>query len=72
VPAPLWFSAACQRGVSFHFRWQETLFKLVKSLTAPLAFGSTDVDLITGTESFPNVTSPRHSPANPDDPKSVS
>ena len=47
-------------------------FKLVKSLTAPLAFGSTDVDLITGTESFPNVTqSETFTTANPDDPNQV-
>src|SRR5436309_3618961 len=30
--------------------------KLVQKLIAPLAYGGTDVDLITGTESFPNVT----------------
>ena len=30
--------------------------KLVQNLTAPLVFGGTDVDLVTGTESFPNVT----------------
>src|SRR5881398_3616849 len=41
--------------------------KLVKSLTAPLAYGSTDVDLITGTETFPNVTqSETFTTANPD------
>src|SRR5438876_2365900 len=43
--------------------------RLVKSLTAPLAFGSTDVDLITGAESFPNVTqSETFTTANPDNP----
>src|SRR5438445_1062760 len=30
--------------------------KLAQKLLSPLAFGSTDVDLITGAESFPNVT----------------
>src|SRR5438067_9050098 len=46
--------------------------KVVQDLTAPLAFGSTDVDLITGTESFPNVTqSETFTTANPDDPNQV-
>src|SRR4029077_9783314 len=46
--------------------------KLVQNLTAPLVFGSTDVDLITGTESFPNVTqSETFTTANPDDPSQV-
>ena len=30
--------------------------KLVQKLTAPLAYGGTDVDLITGTETSPNIT----------------
>src|SRR5439155_25742127 len=30
--------------------------QLVQSLTAPLTFGATDVDLVTGTETYPNVT----------------
>ncbi len=46
--------------------------KLVRNLTAPLVYGSTDVDLVTGTESFPNVTqSETFSSANPDDPNEV-
>ena len=46
--------------------------KLVQNLTAPLVYGSTDVDLVTGTESFPNVTqSETFSTANPDDPNEV-
>src|SRR5438874_2530004 len=46
--------------------------KVVQALTAPLVFGSTDVDLITGTESFPNVTqSETFTTANPDDPTQV-
>src|SRR5438876_1741789 len=46
--------------------------RLVKSLTAPLAYGSTDVDLITGTESFPNVTqSETFTTANPDNPDQI-
>src|SRR5260370_15314882 len=46
--------------------------KLVQNLTAPLVYGGTDVDLITGTESFPNVTqSETFTTANPDDPSQV-
>src|SRR4026208_612093 len=46
--------------------------KLVRNLTAPLVHGSTDVDLVTGTESFPNVTqSETFSTANPDDPNEI-
>ena len=37
-----------------------------------MAFGGTDVNLITGTESFPNVTqSETFTTANPDDPTQV-
>jgi hypothetical protein len=46
--------------------------KLVQNLTAPLAYGGTDVDLITGTETFPDVTqSETFTTANPDDPTQV-
>src|SRR5581483_1526573 len=46
--------------------------KLVQNLTAPLVYGSTDVDLVTGTENFPNITqSETFSTANPDDPNQV-
>src|SRR6266498_3269746 len=46
--------------------------KLVQSLMAPLAYGDTDVDLITGTESSPNVTqSETFTTANPDNPDQI-
>ena len=46
--------------------------KLVQNLMAPLVYGGTDVDLITGAESFPNVTqSETFTTANPDDPNQV-
>ena len=46
--------------------------KVVQNLMAPLVYGATDVDLITGTESFPNVTqSETFTTANPDDPSQV-
>src|SRR5213083_2329631 len=41
-------------------------------LPAPLAYGTTDVDLITGTETFPNVTqSETFTTANPDNPNQI-
>src|SRR5439155_2807721 len=46
--------------------------KLAQKLLSPLAYGSTDVDLITGTESFPNVTqSETFTAGNPDDPNQI-
>jgi hypothetical protein len=47
--------------------------KFVKSLLpSPLAYGTTDFNLITGTESFPNVTqSETFSAANPDNPDQI-
>src|SRR5882724_931683 len=46
--------------------------KLVRNLTAPLVYGSTDVDLVTGTETSPNITqSETFSTANPDDPNEI-
>src|SRR5207249_10447115 len=54
---------------AFHGR---AFSRLVQRLTAPVAFGGTDVDLITATESFPNVTqSETFTTANPDDPTQV-
>src|SRR6202022_4009084 len=50
----------------------EALSPLTKKLLAPLAYGSTDKDLITGTETFPNITqSETFSTANPDNPNQV-
>src|SRR5262245_42229268 len=46
--------------------------KLVHKMMAPVAFGGTDVDLVTGTENFPNVTqSETYTTANPDDPTQI-
>jgi hypothetical protein len=46
--------------------------KLVHKLMAPVTFGGTDVDLVTGTETFPNITqSETFSTANPDDPNEI-
>ena len=48
------------------------LSKLVHKLTAPVSFGATDVDLITGTETSPNITqSETYTTANPDDPSQI-
>jgi hypothetical protein len=44
----------------------------IKNFLVPDAYGATDVDLITGTESFPNVTqSETFSTANPDNPDQI-
>src|SRR6266480_234398 len=44
----------------------------IKKLLAPLAFGTADVDLVTGTESFPNVTqSETFAASNPDNPSQI-
>src|SRR6266496_2028799 len=41
--------------------------RFVKKLLMPLAYGAADVNLITGTETFPNITqSETYSTANPD------
>src|SRR6267378_2125086 len=47
--------------------------KFVKSLLPrPLAYGGADVDLITGTETFPSVTqSETYTSANPDNPNEI-
>jgi hypothetical protein len=46
--------------------------KLIQNLKAPLVYGSTDVDLVTGTETSPNITqSETFSTANPDDPNEI-
>jgi len=46
--------------------------KLVQSAMAPVTYGTTDVDLISGTETFPNVTqSETYTTANPDDPNQI-
>jgi hypothetical protein len=46
--------------------------KLVQRLMAPAAFGSTDVNLITGDKFFPNtVQSETYSAANPDNPDQI-
>ena len=46
--------------------------RLVQKLTAPLTYGATDVDLITGTETSPNITqSETFTTANPDDPNEI-
>ena len=45
---------------------------LSKTLLAPLVYGGTDVDLITGNESSPNVTqSETFTTANPDNPNQI-
>ena len=46
--------------------------EFVQQLLAPLAYGAADVDLVTGTETFPNVTqSETYTSANPDNPDQI-
>src|SRR5437762_11715568 len=46
--------------------------QFLKKLLMPLAFGAADVNLVTGTETFPNVTqSETYSTANPDNPNQI-
>src|ERR1051326_2382527 len=46
--------------------------QLLNNLEAPLAFGGTDVNLVTGTETSPHVIqSETYSTANPDDPSQI-
>src|SRR6266478_6589155 len=46
--------------------------RLFRTVTAPLAYGGTDVDLVTGTETSPHIIqSETYSTANPDDPDEI-
>src|SRR5437773_10888838 len=46
--------------------------RLFRTVTAPLAYGSTDVDLVTGTETAPHIIqSETFSTANPDNPNQI-
>src|SRR5882672_9530032 len=46
--------------------------RLFRTVTAPLAYGATDVDLVTGTETSPHIIqSETYSAANPDNPDEI-
>ena len=66
--------AASTEGVRFRCR-QSTLVHIsyfIKKLFLPLACGSADVDLITGTETSPDITqSETYTAVNPDDPDQI-
>src|SRR6266704_1018211 len=48
------------------------LFEAIKSALAPLAYGATDVNLVTGAETSPNVTqSETFTASNPDNPNQI-
>jgi hypothetical protein len=56
-------------GIPFH---GGGISRFVQKLIAPMSYGGTDVDLITGTETFPHVTqSTTFSTANPDNPNQI-
>src|SRR5256884_2425050 len=58
---------ACGRAQGGSASVLETVSQAIQRTLTPLAFGATDVDLITGAESFPNITqSETYSLANPD------
>ena len=49
-----------------------TIGYFIKKLLVPLAFGSADVNLVTGTETSPNITqSETFTAVNPDDPNQI-
>ena len=57
---------------SFFSRSSGTPSKFMQKLLAPLAYGATDVDLVTGPETSPNVTqSETFTAANPDNPLQI-
>jgi hypothetical protein len=46
--------------------------ELIQRLLAPRAYGTTEVDLVTGTETFPNVTqSETFTASNPSNPNQI-
>jgi hypothetical protein len=56
-------------GIPFH---GSGVSKFVQRLMSPVSYGGTDVDLITRTETSPNVTqSETYTTANPDDPTQI-
>ena len=67
------FCGEAQGGTEPDERGNATAFsKLVRKLTAPLSYGGTDVDLITGNEISPNITqSETFTTANPDNPDQI-
>ena len=63
------FCGLSEGGTPFH---GSDVSKLVQKLLAPVSYGDLDVDLITGPETFPNVTqSTTFTTANPDNPNQI-
>src|SRR5215471_17404728 len=59
-------------GVSTSTSTLGPIGRLIKNLLAPLAYGAADVDLVTGTETSPNVVqSETYTTANPDNPNQI-
>jgi len=66
------FCGAAQGGQPGEAPSSRAFSKLVQNLTAPTVYGGTDVDLITGDKSFPNVTQTEtFTTANPDNPNQI-
>ena len=63
------FCGVSEGGIPFH---GIGVSKFVQKLMAPVSYGGLDVDLITGPETFPNVTqSETFAAANPDNPNQI-
>ncbi len=63
---------ACGEAKGGSASTSEANSKFVQELLAPLAYGAADVDLVTGTESFPHVTqSETYTLSNPDNPNQI-
>ena len=59
-------------GVSTSTSTLGPIGRLIKNLLAPLAYGAADVDLVTGTETSPNIMqSETFTTANPDNPNQI-
>src|SRR5215831_17923634 len=59
-------------GVSTSTSTLGPIGRLIKNLLAPLVYGAADVDLVTGTETSPNIVqSETYTTANPDNPNQI-
>src|SRR6516225_4730568 len=63
---------ACGEAQGGTLSASSALFEAIKNALAPLAYGATDVDLVTGAETSPNVTqSETFTASNPDNPNQI-
>src|SRR5215472_1506028 len=63
---------ACGEATGGSASHYPAFFRLMRKVMAPLAYGATDVDLVTGTETPPHIIqSETYSTANPDNPDEI-